>query len=357
MSFLLTVWGLLFRLLPCPTRTGLRRIGRPIPSSPVLATCNFDLTVKRLRRVLERDGIDAWLLVCDSKGVNVWCAAGADELSSRSVVSAMKTSGIADLVDHRTLVLPPLAAPAVRAAEVEEQTGWRTRWGPVYAADLPRFLATGHRDEAMKRTRFAWRERLDSALGSMFPFFLGVGLPLAVIAPGLVVDYLVVGAATFVLFYLACPWLPGRRGITKALLMNAGLGLVLVLTELAGATALRADLILAMVFLAVWGLDLGGISSTLPSDFDPFLARLGVGAIGNTAFAGTVRTDLLNGRRELALDRDRCTRCRQCSEVCPRGVWERDADGFARLAHPEDCTACRACLTQCPSGAIEARRA
>ncbi len=104
MSFFKTIWGLLFRLFPCPTRVGLRRVGDPGRASPVLVTCNFHNTVQRLTRLLEKAGVDAWLLVADSKGVNVWCAAGGDEFNTHSVVSAVKTSGVADRVDHRRLV-------------------------------------------------------------------------------------------------------------------------------------------------------------------------------------------------------------------------------------------------------------
>lgn len=171
MSFLKTIWGLLFRLFPCPTQIGLRRIGDPAHDSPVLVTCNFDLTVKRLTRRLR--GLDAWLLVCQSRGVNVWCAAGGDEFNTQSVVSAVKTSDVADRVDHRELILPPLGAPGISIADVSTQTGWNVHWGPVRAEDLPSYLAQGRRrDESMKRTTYNWRERLDTALGSLFPFYL-----------------------------------------------------------------------------------------------------------------------------------------------------------------------------------------
>ena len=117
MSILKTLWGFLFRLFPCPTKTGLRTLGNPGPDSPILVTCNFDLSVKRLTHILE--GLDVWLLVADSKGVNVWCAAVGEEFNTHSVVSVVKTSGIADKVNHRTLILPPLGAAGVKATEIK----------------------------------------------------------------------------------------------------------------------------------------------------------------------------------------------------------------------------------------------
>jgi NAD-dependent dihydropyrimidine dehydrogenase PreA subunit len=358
-SLVKTVWGLLFRLFPCPTAVGLRKVGNPGRDSPVLVTCNFDLTVKRVEAVLRRASQDAWLVVADSKGVNVWCAACADEFSTRTVVAAVKTSGIADEVDHRTLILPPLGATGILPEEVREQTGFSTRWGPVRAEDLPAYLGAGcTRDEPMKRVTYDWRERLDTALGSMFPFYLLGALGFVAFGRELLVDYLLIGALTFVVFMLACPHVPGRRGITKVLVLEVPLALGLIATELwpPGGAALRADWLIAMVTLAVWGSELGGLASNRSSDFDPLLARMGIGRLGNVYFAGTVRTELLNGHRALCHAREVCIGCRQCVEVCPQEVWEMDEDERAVLARREDCTACRACLVQCATEAITAPR-
>jgi len=359
MSFLKTIWGLLFRLFPCPTRIGLRRIGTPGRDSPVLVTCNFDLTVKRLERLWR--GLDAWLLVCESRGVNVWCAAGADEFNTHSVVAAVKTSGVSELVDHRELILPPLAAPGVCAAEVRRQTGWRVRWGPVRAGDLPRYLAEGgRRDEAMSRVTYDWRERIDTALGSLFPFYLLGAAIFLLFWRDRLGTYLTTGAVTFLIFMLACPWIPGKRGLTKVLLLDLFVGGALVAFELSGVESdwpVRSTLIIAMVMLLIYGAELGGLAPNMKSDLDPFLARLGVGAIGNVALAGTVRTELLNGYRVLTHDPAKCEGCCSCLEVCPQGVWAFDSEaGRAAFAHKDRCTACRACLVQCETGAIQAPR-
>ncbi len=355
MSFLKTIWGTLFRLFPAPTPLDLRRIGNPGRDSPVLLTCNFDLTVKRLTKTLR--GLDVWLLVAESKGVNVWCAAGGQEMNTHSVVSVVKTSGISKLVAHRDLVLPPLAAPGVRKADVEEQTGWKVHWGPVYADEIPRYLAQNRqRDEDMKRATYGWRERLDTGLGSLFPFYLVGAVGFGIFGRKLLPDYLAIGAGAFTAFMLACPWLPGKTGLAKALYLDVLIGAGLIAAELWGGpldSRIRADLIIAMAMLLLYGSELGGLASTMPSDLAPFLARLGVNAIGNVAFADTMRTDLLNGYRKLSIATERCESCEDCTEVCPLQVWDRDEEQRAVLARIEDCTAC---VMQCKSGAIKAAK-
>ena len=81
-----SVFQTLLRVLPFPSRTGLLRIGRPDRDSPVFLTCNFRLSVERVRRALA--GLDAYLLVANSRGVNVWCAATGGLLTNHDVCSA-----------------------------------------------------------------------------------------------------------------------------------------------------------------------------------------------------------------------------------------------------------------------------
>ena len=144
--------------------------------------------------------------------------------------------------------------------------------------------------------------------------------------------------------------------MTKVILPEIVLAFALLSTAfvIPGGAALRPGLIIAMTTLLVYGSELGGLTSTMPIDLDPLMARLGIGALGNVNWAGTVRTELLNGDRRLSYERDACDGCRQCVEVCPQGVWEMDDGKRAVLARRQDCTACRACLVQCRPAAIQA---
>lgn len=173
----------LLRVLPFPGRTGLVRIGHPGRDAPVLLTGNYRLTVAWVKHALQ--GLDAWLLVANSRGVNVWCAATGGLLSHHNVVSVLKTSGIDAQVDHRELILPQLAATGVEERLVREKTGWQVNWGPVEGVAIPAWLVHGRqKTPAMRRVTFAWVRRLEMAVAWAFSTALKEGIP---ISSGLVI--------------------------------------------------------------------------------------------------------------------------------------------------------------------------
>ena len=117
---------------------GLYAVGTPQPESPLLVTANYKLSFDHVRRALA--GSDVWVLVLDTKGVNVWCAAGKGTFGTEELVERIARTEAARIVSHRVLVVPQLGAPGVAAHEVARRTGFRVVYGPVRAADLPAFL-------------------------------------------------------------------------------------------------------------------------------------------------------------------------------------------------------------------------
>ena len=137
---------------------GLYQVGAPTPASPVLVTANYKLTFDIVRS--ELTGIDAWLLVLDTKGINVWCAAGKETFSTIELCRKVIGTGLSDVVEHRTLVLPQLGAPGIAAHDVKAFTGFRVVYGPVRAVDIPEFLRNGMKaTEEMRRVTFGLRDR------------------------------------------------------------------------------------------------------------------------------------------------------------------------------------------------------
>ncbi len=139
-------------------RPGLYALGRPTAEAPVLVSANFKLSVDHLRSAVR--GLDAWILVLDTHGINVWCAAGKGLFGTDEVVRQVESVGLSARVSHRKLVLPQLAAPGVAAHEVKRRTGFRVVYGPVRAADIPAFLAARMTaTDEMRQVRYGWRDR------------------------------------------------------------------------------------------------------------------------------------------------------------------------------------------------------
>lgn len=138
---------------------GLYAAGHPDPDAPVLVTANYTLSFNALRR--ELIGIDVWILVLDSRGVNVWCAAGKGTFGTREVVGQVQQTNLERVVRHRKLILPQLSATGVSAEAVRKACGFKILWGPVRARDLKGFLAAGMKaDDGMRRVTFSLGERL-----------------------------------------------------------------------------------------------------------------------------------------------------------------------------------------------------
>ena len=138
---------------------GLYCVGDPGQDSPVLVTANYKLSFDTLRR--ELTSLDAWILVVDTHGINVWCAAGKALFSTREVVRWVNHSMLKKVVRHNQLILPQLAATGVSAHQVKKDIGFTVLWGPVRAKDIQRFIANGHKvDKSMRRVTFSMGERI-----------------------------------------------------------------------------------------------------------------------------------------------------------------------------------------------------
>ncbi len=327
------------RMLPHRARTGLVPVGNPGPDDPVLLTGNFTLTVRRLQQSLR--GMNCWLLCADSKGINVWCAAGGGHLTHHDVISVLRTSGVEERVHHRRLVLPQLAATGVERRVVEDVTGWKTSWGPARLEDLPAFLARGRATRrAERRMRFPLWERLEMATMWGVPMLV-IAAPLAWLAGGLpaagAVALAVVVAVGGVFSLL--PWLP-LRGWRRWLTLG---GAALVGLTAAGAVLLLAGGLPGGSIVAVVGLSLG-CTAALAADVE-----------GTTPLYGSFINTFHNEARIEVID-ERCTGAADCVLVCPRGVLVMDGGRRkVELRHPVDCIQCGACIVQCPEDALRFR--
>lgn len=138
---------------------GLYAVGAPTKDSEVFVTANYKLTFDILRRSLA--GIDAWILVLDTKSINVWCAAGKGTFGTDELVRRIGVVKLDFVVEHRRIILPQLGAVGVSASEVQKRTGFRVYFGPVEARDIPAYLASGRtKTKEMRIMRFNMLDRL-----------------------------------------------------------------------------------------------------------------------------------------------------------------------------------------------------
>jgi acetyl-CoA decarbonylase/synthase complex subunit gamma len=214
---------------------GLYALGNPGPDDPVFVSANYKLSFDRLREALP--GRNGWILVLDTKGINVWCAAGKGTFGTEELLQRISSSNLEKIVNHRTLILPQLAGPGVAAFEVKKRSGFRVVYGPVQSSDIPVFLDTGlEATPAMRTKTFTARERL-----VLVPVELmgAIKIGILVLAAMFVISFILSGASFSVAFHythnavlallfgilagalftpLLLPWLPGRSFSVKGLL-------------------------------------------------------------------------------------------------------------------------------------------
>ncbi|PNU19391.1 carbon monoxide dehydrogenase [Geothermobacter hydrogeniphilus] len=289
---LLMRWGIgrdRYRIAP-----GLYAIGRPDAHSEVLVSANYKLSFDMLRRELA--GRNLWLLVLETYGVNVWCAAGKGTFGTEEIISRVRTVGLEQVVKHRRLIVPQLGAPGVAAHEVKRDCGFRVIYGPVRATDLPGFLDNDFQASAeMRRVRFSTFDRLVltpvelTGLGKSTLYALLAVLLLGGIGPSIFsFDGLLHRGGGALLVFLAglfsgavvtpllLPWLPWRAFAAKGALVGAVTALLMLLVwgpALGGANGLA--LLLAVPAVSSWyAMNFTGSSTyTSPSGVEKEMRR------------------------------------------------------------------------------------
>lgn len=211
----------------------LYAVGRPTRESPVFVTANYKMSFDRLRA--ELGGIDGWILVLDTKGINVWCAAGKGTFGTDEIVRRVEAVGLKEVVSHRRLIVPQLGATGVSAHLVQQRSGFHVTYGPIRAREIRTYLRSGMKaTPEMRQVTFTFPERLVlipvDIVGNLrygilaaAIFFLLSGFGPGIYSFDRVIRY---GFANAVIPPLAAvagailpaallPWLPGRAFSTK----------------------------------------------------------------------------------------------------------------------------------------------
>jgi hypothetical protein len=206
---------------------GLYQLGEPASDSPVFASANYTLSFDALRSALH--GNNAWILVLDTKGINVWCAAGKGTFGTDELVRMIHLTDLPTIVSHRKIIVPQLGAPGISWPEVLRKSKFLVEYGPVRASDLPEYLKTHSATPEMRRVEIPFKDRI-----VLTPVeFVHLALPLVLataflwLLAGPVAALAAISAvlAGTVLFPALLPFIPTHDFSTKGLLLG---GLVAV---------------------------------------------------------------------------------------------------------------------------------
>ena len=214
-------------ILPLSVRSGLYRIGSPTPDSPLLLTSNFYMTFKQVVKALQ--GRHCWLLVEDTEGWNVWCAADAHIFSAEKAAALMRAYDVDGLLNHQTIVVPRLGGRIARrlseltALRPSSGQGWRVIKGPIEARDLPAFiegdLATTRPMRSLRRYYSLPHRLRVGAVTALFAILCA--LPFLCILREFLPFFLVFGLVSSFVLGVFHYWIPGRTGVVKELLLGA----------------------------------------------------------------------------------------------------------------------------------------
>jgi len=248
------LWGTVrvrfgFRRMHYTVVPGLYALGKPDDKSSVLVTANYKLSFDSLRSSLR--GRDVWILVLDTNGVNVWCAAGKGTFSTAEIVERIESSGLNKVVSHRQLIVPQLAGPGVAAHEVKKLSGFKVTYGPIRSEDLPAFLDAGFKASPQMRLKtFSSWERIVLIPVELVPALKHAGLIIlgflgvaGLVGPGsywtnvtthgLPAAWALLSAvlAGAVLTPVLLPWLPGRAFSVKGAVVGLVVAAMMILLQ------------------------------------------------------------------------------------------------------------------------------
>ncbi len=214
-------------------RPGLYAVGIPDDNSPVLATANYKLTFDKLRK--ELGGLNVWILVLDTKGINVWCAAGKGTFGTKELVERIISINLNSVVSHKKIILPQLGAVGVAAHKIKSFTKFEVVYGPVRASDIRKFIADNFvKTYEMRRVNFYLIDRL-AVIGIEFvtglkwlAVILLLIIGLNVLTGRFTLDKIIMDIVPFfgailtatVLFPALLPWLPFRAFSLKGFILG-----------------------------------------------------------------------------------------------------------------------------------------
>ena len=344
--------GYFFRWIGFSVEPDVNKIGNPTYESPVFLTCNFNITVKRILKALK--GLNCYLLVAPSKGINVWCGACGDDFHTDSILSIIKTSGIDALVSHRTLILPQLSASGIDPVIIKNKTGWNVKFGPVYAKDIPEYIKNNcQKTEEQRKIRFPLSKRAEMAnlyFFMLFIFLTGIYWVVSIFLNFLdLILYINSTLIIIVIIYgslIILPSISTKTGKMKVFiyeLIILSVIIILYVFQIYNTFFLIWSIILSVLIALIVAEDFNGLTPIYKSELGEKSWNK-----GNKTFKFLFGEYKLQPYGHIRLERDKCLGCSVCIDVCPRNLYSfNEEDKKVDLNNPDKCINCNACVKRC----------
>jgi len=215
-------------------KPGIYALGCPTKDSDVLVTCNYKLTVDMIRSTVKKD---YWLLIIDTDGVNVWCAAGKGSFGSAELIYSIKEFDLDCYVSHKRIILPQLGAPGIQDYLITQLTGYQVVYGTIRIEDLETFIENDYKtNEGMRSVTFKLKDRMVlTPLELIKSFrFIGVVLLLCLVIPVFELEHFLMfltgSLVGTVIFPVVLPIRPFRMFYKNGILLSMVLNIPFILS-------------------------------------------------------------------------------------------------------------------------------
>jgi NAD-dependent dihydropyrimidine dehydrogenase PreA subunit len=321
------LFTLFFRVLPFRTKPGIFEIGKPVKSSPLIVTTDYYLTFKRVVKTLK--GVNCFLLIVPSNGINVWCASSGNILNIEKLICAVDSFHLKKYINHNNLILPQLAASGISKWRFERDTDWKIHWGPVDIADLTKYLNENkilQTDESDRFVEFTSKNAFEMSFaltGSIFLRFSWIAFVLLSLK-GILIFQSIIWLSSFLGYLLIS--IKSNTVFSKSYLISILLYFVIIVFF--GLTWQIFSLLIISIALLYWTFN--SYLPYVPCNYE-------------SAFYGKENGPIINS--------DSCTLCGECLIVCP--VNSLTIENGKMVICQSSCISCGACFNQCAYGSIK----
>ncbi|MCP2519850.1 4Fe-4S binding protein [Candidatus Aminicenantes bacterium AC-335-A11] len=328
-----TILETIFRLFPLPEPIALYKVNNPNRNSPVIITGNYELTVRRVAKALQE--LNCWFLVCDSRGINVWCSSLSGHFSEKNIIHAIELTNLSKYISHKKIILPQLCAPGVNIQLIRQKTGFSPIFGPVYIEYIKDFLNKNKKESELRKVRFDFRQRIEMAISSPI-----------ILANILAFIYLFIDLSKYLLILPIIYFIALIHAIIYPYRPIKKIPLWALLYSLCTAGIIISFFLLFHLFNFTWSI---GITITI---------GIGIFYLINEfeGWSPLVKYNLKSIYKgvkppNIKINEEFCTGCELCFQVCPGGVFIIE-NNKAKVLDTKKCINCSACYKQCPAKAI-----